>query len=167
MSPVARHAARAVTPLVLVLAVAGASRAGAQQPTAGAARAQVAAAPSAAVVRDAAEDAATLRLEPVVALPDTLSLTELTRGVPLLLQAVTRDGHPVRTPVSWRVVSGAGTRIAADAGTDAQGFASAMLGRVPLELARPGRVVIEARTAAVDGQPARTVRLSTVVVRGR
>lgn len=164
MSSVARPPIRAVAPLLLVLAFVGTRSAGAQQPTSDVESARSAAMPPAASGGVARDGTTALRLEPIVALPDTLTLAELARGVPLLLQVVTRDGRAVRTTVSWRVVTGESTCITADAGTNAEGFASATFGRVPLALANPGRVELEARTAASGAGPAATLRLSSVVV---
>lgn len=158
MSPVAPTAARAAAPLLFALALLAAPTAGAQQ---------LAATRGAAPGVDAREETAALRFEAVVALPDTLTLAELSRGVPLLLQAVTSDGRPVRTKIAWRVVTGASTRIAAEGGTNAQGFATATFDREPMALARPGRVVIEATMPSSGARPATTLRLSSVVVARR
>jgi hypothetical protein len=120
--------------------------------------------PSLPAARDEASD---LRFEAIASLPDTLTLADLTRGVPILLQTVTRDGRPVRSALTWRIISGNATRIAADRSTDRDGWATATLGRDLEQLARPGRVVIEARTRPRGATRDLMVRLSTVVVRNR
>lgn len=165
----AARVARVATPLLLVLAAATASPAAAQAPpSARVARAQevASAAPAAVPARVGTHDAvADLRFEAIAPLPDTLTLAELARGVPLHVQVVTRDGHPVRATLAWRIVAGSAASISADRGTDREGYATARLGRERGVLPRPGRLVIEARTRPPGADRDLTLRLRTVVVR--
>jgi hypothetical protein len=165
----ARYAVRAAAPLLLGLAAATASPAAAQAPSpASIARAQTVAsvAPEAVPSTFAAGDAvADLRFEAITPLPDTLTLADLTRGVPLLVQTVTRDGRPVHTALTWRIVSGDAASISADRSTDREGYATAMLVRGLEGLPRSGHLVIEARTRPRGATRDLTVRLSTAVVR--
>lgn len=101
----------------------------------------------AAVERTAARQ---IRFEAVTSAPDTLTLAQLARGVPLALQVVEADGRPIATPVAWRIVRGDVGFRTADARTAGDGTATATLGRTWWARARPGDVVVEARTR-VDG----------------
>ena len=91
-----------------------------------------------------------IRFEAVTSAPDTVTLAQLAKGVPMALQVVEADGRPIGTPVAWRIVRGDVGFRSVDAHTDADGSATATLGRTWWALARPGPVVIEARTR-VDG----------------
>lgn len=168
MSADVRHARLSAAPLFLVLAAAALSPATAQAQTPVAARARTAtpvareAVPLRAAARDAAAD---LRFEAIAPLPDTLTLADLSLGVPLLVQTVTRGGRPVDAAISWRIVSGEAVSISADRRTDGGGYAAATFGRELGELPRPGHVVIEARTRPHGADRDLTVRLSTVLVR--
>jgi hypothetical protein len=113
----------------------------------------------------ASDEVADLRFEVITPLPATLTLADLRLGVPILVQTVTRDGRPVHTALTWRIVSGDAASISADRRTDRGGFATATLGQELGELQRPGRVVIEARTRPPGAGRDLAMRLSTVLVR--
>ena len=103
------------------------------------------------------------RLEAVSPAPDTVTMRDLARGVPIVLRLVEGQGQPTAVSVQWRVLSGNAAFTSVAGHSDADGFARAMLGRVPWLGASPGRVTLEA-TARSHGATER-IRMSFVLVR--
>ena len=103
------------------------------------------------------------RLEVVTAAPDTVSIRDLARGVPIVLQLVEASGQPIVAPVEWRILSGDAAFTSVARHSDADGFVPAVLGRVPWLRASAGTVTLEA-TARTRGATER-VRMSFVLVR--
>jgi hypothetical protein len=104
-----------------------------------------------------------VRFEAVAAAPDTVSMRDLARGVPIVLQLLEADGQPIVAPVQWRIVGGDAAFTSADRHSNADGFVQAALGRVPWLFASRGTVTLEA-TAHPRGATER-VRMSFVLVR--
>ena len=109
--------------------------------------------------------AGAMRLEVVAPVADTVTMAQLARGIPLALQVVEADGRALPTAVQWRVLEGDAAFTALAAHTDAQGYATATLGRAPWSLARPGRVVLEARARTRGMATDSVARVSFVLVR--
>jgi hypothetical protein len=103
------------------------------------------------------------RFEAVAAAPDTVSMRDLARGVPIVLQLLEAGGQPIVAPVQWRIVGGDAAFTSVDRHSNADGFVQAVLGRVPWLFASPGTVTLEA-TAHPRGAAER-VRMSFVLVR--
>ena len=104
-----------------------------------------------------------VRFEVVAPAPDTVSMRDLARGVPIVLQLLEAGGQPIVAPVQWRIVGGDAAFTSADRHSNADGFVQAVLGRVPWLFASPGTVTLEA-TAHPRGATER-VRMSFVLVR--
>ena len=104
-----------------------------------------------------------VRFEAVAAAPDTVSMRDLARGVPIVLQLLEAGGQPIVAPVQWRIVGGDAAFTSADRHSNADGFVQAALGRVPWLFASPGTVTLEATTHP-RGATER-VRMSFVLVR--
>jgi hypothetical protein len=103
------------------------------------------------------------RLEAVTAAPDTVTMRDLARGVPIVLRLVEAQGQPTAVPVQWRILAGDAAFTSVAGQSDADGFVRAVLGRVPWLRARPGTVTLEA-TARSRGATER-IRMSFVLVR--
>jgi hypothetical protein len=80
-----------------------------------------------------------VRFEAVAAAPDTVSMRELARGVPIVLQLLEAGGRPIVAPVQWRIVGGDAAFTSVDRHSDSDGFVEAALGRVPWLFASPAR----------------------------
>jgi hypothetical protein len=106
-----------------------------------------------------------VRLEAVAPAPDTVSMRDLARGVPIILQLVDAQGLPIAGPVEWRILSGDAALTSADGHSDADGFVSATLGRRPWLLAKAGTVTLEATARARGDAGTERIRMSFVLVR--
>ena len=106
-----------------------------------------------------------VRFETVASAPDTVSMRDLARGVPLILQLVDAQGLAIAGPVEWRILSGDAAFTSADGHSDADGFVSATLGRRPWLLAKGGTVTLEATARARGDAGTERIRMSFVLVR--
>jgi uncharacterized protein YjeT (DUF2065 family) len=150
----AAQQAAALPVAALPVAPAGGAQADAARP---------AHASAAALDQAGARTRRSVRLEAVAAAPDTVSMRELARGVPLMLQLVGADGQPIAAPVQWRVLAGNAAFTSVEGRSDAEGFVRATLGRAPWLLAHAGTVTVEA-TARARGATEK-VRMSFVLAR--
>jgi hypothetical protein len=148
---------------VLALPAAGALGVFLAAPRAAVAQTYPAAAQQHAVLSIAHGAIARARLEALSAAPDTVTMRDLTRGVPIVLRLVEAPGQPIPVSVQWRVLAGDAAFTSVAGHSDADGFARAVLGRVPWLGASAGTVTLEATTRS-RGTMER-IRMSFVLVR--